>query len=33
MDFFFCGNTSRTLHMVKRFGISGTYGIGSQQPL
>jgi hypothetical protein len=30
---FFCGDTSRTLCMVKRFGISGTYRIVSQQPL
>jgi hypothetical protein len=28
---FFCGDTSRTLCMMKRFRISGTYGIGSQQ--
>jgi hypothetical protein len=32
MDFFFCGDTSRTLGMVKNFGISGTYRMGSQQP-
>jgi hypothetical protein len=28
----FCEDTSRTLCMVKRFWISGTYGVGSQQP-
>jgi hypothetical protein len=27
----FCGGTSRTVSTVKRFGISSTYGIGSQQ--
>jgi hypothetical protein len=29
---FFCGDTTRTLCMVTRFGISDTYATGSQQP-
>jgi hypothetical protein len=33
MDFFFCRDTSRTVCMVKRFGISSTYGTGSQRQL